>query len=351
MDENYNYGYTDENNGNGKKKSSKIVVFIMLIAGSFIAINHFSDNSMLFTNTYTDETLTIQTPKSVEYYEDGEDAYYVSESTLLHVDWYYLNKDYGMTLDDMMPLVFAYWFPEGEYGVVEDVVINDREAKKLSYKCLQVGKDGIHYYYSGDFVLFELSNRFVVADIYYSLSEAEGINNDIDSSQRRLIDKIANTIKIEDNTPDFPKTKINQYKLDKFVFILSDAWENSTEDGDYSEDAYGRYAYYQYKENSINMQCSEMMTEDTNDLGSILNSLQGQPYRDDYTIIDENFLNGEPCMVVAYNSVQESSGVGYVSGVFAISEHYYADIFMYTVNDDYELTKAMQREIEKDLLD
>ena len=330
-----NYNYDKDTHIKSTKKVFLFVFVLVLVAVGYYVV----ESSILISNTLTDDTISIKAPIS---FKETPDEYYYNEGQDMFLYWYYVPKEYGYTLDEMMPIVFSYWFSSGEYEGEYAATVDGREAYQLKYKCLLQAQNNMHYYYSGIFTVLELENRFLVVDIYYKLDEAKGVEGDISSKKLGLINDMVDSIKINDNTADFTDAAAKTFQMEMLKITLTEDWENKTEEGEYGENESGKYVYLENINSLALMQYSFSYENDLNDLDAVQQDLKLPQYTKYYTYIGEDVLAGEPCIIYSYSHLESRMNDSYVMGVLAMSEHYYVDMYIYSATEDMEISPETQ---------
>ena len=104
-----------------------------------------------------------------------------------------------------------------------------------------------------------------------SITESVGLENDIKDSQLNLIKDILGTVNINEqpNVTQSAYSEDVEYTLDKIKITLSDTWNNTIEDGEYAENNYCKYAYFQSKNLPVWIDFYVYKEEYTNDMSNM----------------------------------------------------------------------------------
>ena len=314
---------------------SKITVILsfLVIAAIFLVV-YLNQYTLVINDVIEDEVISMKVPAAFSVNDDGT---YVNKGTDMYLDWFFMDKNLGLTLDEMSIASKAFYFPKDDVISTLPLTIDGKEARQVQYKTLQTGKDNIHYYYSGLMTICELDNEFLLINIYYAVNESVGLENDIKDSQLNLIKVILGTVKISEqqNSSVSEQSQEIEYTLDKIKIALTDKWNNTIEGGEYGENNYCKFAYFQSKNLPMWIDFYVYKEEYKNDMSN-MNDLS---YNDLYDFIKEGTLWNEDCMIFEFNDYNQQNGI-YYSGVTAISEHYVINMYLYTYDMSYRISEA-----------
>ncbi|MEX1378246.1 MAG: hypothetical protein AB1Z23_12350 [Eubacteriales bacterium] len=314
----------------------KIILLLMILSMLFSATACSMLEEILASTAVVDTgSFSIEIPSTYMELEDQDNAYYI-DSKDMYIAYHYYPKEFSFDSETMMNILATYLFLAEDIVKTDKMVIDGVDVYQVQYRTLSTGLDNIHYYYSGLFSIFELDNEFLTVDTYKYMEESVGINTYISDDDLQLLHDMTNSVKITGDS-GMVYTKEEMYS-NMLKVELSDQWaevgdQNGVQEWGYGvEFGFGGYDFY--------IDVLESSDEYANDMTTLLDTYSEYPeysYYGDITIADE----------AGYAFIYEfDSGDGsYVYGVFGETEHYYVDVYFYTVLEDYEMPDEVAKAI------
>lgn len=303
------------------KKTILIVILAMIMALS---------GCIFGPTTHDAGSYTIDLPMG--FSEDSEGAY-ISTSPEMYVDTFYFANELGMDIELMSDLIVYTEFMDEDIIDTDLVEINGVEAVQIEYKTLTESKEGDEYYYFGILTFLALDEEILVVDIYVAMDIVSGAYADLSDSDRETIKELANTIKITDSDYEGDPVSSEKFEAAANTLNLSDNWFEAV-DGENGMYEFGYYALYENYDLYLYYQFESYDDNNANDLGFVAENAQSMR---GYSYAGNTTIAGEAADIYKYEALEDEDA--YIYGVTVISEHYYADVFGYTYNDDYEFSQ------------
>lgn len=304
-----------------KKTIVIIAILAMLLAGGC---------DLLEPSAFETESYSVELPAGFGEESEGN---YLKESNSMFVDTRYYLNEANMDIDAMGRIIVLYEFYAEDIIEINEVEIDGHDALQVQYKTLATGLDDIHYYYLGVVNLIKLDTVVLVVDGYVAMTESEGIDATISSSDLETLVGIADTIKITDAGYDDHYATPEKIDADGRTLNLSDNWVENVE-GDNGFYDFGYFSLFASVDTYMYYEFDIYNDENANNLDYIAQDAQAY---DEYTYYDTKSIDSETADIYKYEGLDMEDGT-YAYGVLAVSEHYWVDLYFYIYDDDFKFS-------------
>ena len=317
------------------KKNTILFVLAILLIGGYLLYSNLTANSLTAADTVETDSFTIDMPKA--YYE--EDGYYFNNKSDTIIEWYFFGNEFELDAEGMMYMVEYIGFSKDDFISVEEVEIDGIKSYQAEYRMFTTDDAGNEEYCDeGIVTVIPLENEFLVLDAYKWTDAALSEDKNITDSEMQLLKDIAATIKITDDDYDNIGASPKTMTFDKLSLDLTDTWvlDETHEAGVYD---FGYYASYEFSSLAVWVDVTEYTVGE--DASYAANGAL-EDYQ--YTYMGEGTIGGEMAYLYAYDAYTTDGDI-YLYGVYALSEHYFVDMYFYGYEDSYELSEEAQQKI------
>ena len=309
----------------------RVILLLMILAMALSASACSILNDLMATTEEVDAgNFSIVIPSTYLEVEDQDNAYYIDNKDM-YLEYYYYPREFDMDGSTMLNILVANQFFADDIVDEQKTEIDGVDVYQVQYRTLTTGVDDIHYYYSGLYSVFELDNEFFILDVYQYMTESVGINTFITDDDLKLLHDMTNTVKIKGYSGEASSTKEDKY-IDALTIQLSNNWSEVGEDNGYQD--WGYFVEHGFYDLAFYVDVFEYSDENVTDMETLLDMYAEYPQ---YEYYGDVTVAGEAGYAFKYE--YESDDGSFVYGMCAETEHYFIDIYFYTVMDSYEMPK------------